>query len=432
MPKVGKLFYGWVIVGVSTLVFALVRGVNDAFGVFFVAIVEEFGWSRAAVAGIFSCARLTEGAVSIGVGILSDRFGLRRIVPLSAVIATLGLLLASRAESLWQFYVAYGVIFAVGYCGLGELSHVPVLSRWFVKQRGTAIGIAMAGMGLGILLIVPLAQLCILHFGWRLAYVAMAVVLCVGVIPPTVLWQRECPEDMGLLPDGELPPEPARRAGGRVEAGGRTASRTSPARREWTLRDALRTPTIWFLFAMRICTPLGMMMVIPHHVAYLVGQGFSKPVAALAFGSLGAFSFTGRIVFGWLSDRLGQVATIIVSYSFSIIGTVLLLYLHDASQHWLLWCHIVIYGLGFGARGPLTSALVTQMFHGRSWGAILGFLEVGSGLGGTVGPLLSGLLFDWTKSYVASFCLSMVILALAVLSAWLAGRQWQADGGGTR
>lgn len=148
------------------------------------------------------------------------------------------------------------------------------------------------------------------------------------------------------------------------------------------------------LFAMRVFTPLGMMMVVPHHVVYLVGHGFSKPVAALVFGSLGAFSFTGRILFGWLSDRLGQVATIILSYSISILGTFLLLSLQDPTYVWLLWCHIAMYGIGFGARGPLTSALVTQLFHGKSWGAILGFLEVGSGLGGTLGPWLSGVFFD--------------------------------------
>ena len=86
-----------------------------------------------------------------------------------------------------------------------------------------------------------------------------------------------------------------------------------------------------------------------------------------------------------------------------------------------------MYGIGFGARGPLTSALVTQLFHGKSWGAILGFLEVGSGLGGTLGPWLSGVLFDWTGSYTVSFHVSMVMLALAVVCAWLAGRQWRAD-----
>jgi sugar phosphate permease len=421
MVKVSKIFYGWVIVGVSTLVFAIVRGVNDSFGVFFVAWLEEFGWGRAAVAGVFSCARLTEGAVSIGVGMLSDRFGLRRLVPLSACLAALGLVLASQAQSLWMLYVAYGFLFAIGYCGLGELSHVPVISHWFIKKRGTAIGIAMAGMGLGILLIVPLTQLCILYLGWRWAYIVLAGVILVGVIPPTLLWQRERPEDMGLFPDGTTPTQP------RASTTRHSRSNTTPARREWTLRTALRTPTLWLIFAMRILTPLGMMMVVPHHVAYLVGHGFSKPVAALAFGSLGAFSFTGRILFGWLSDRLGQVATMIVSYSISILGTFVLLSLHDPTQLWLLWCHIAVYGIGFGARGPLTSALVTQLFHGKNWGAILGFLEVGSGLGGTLGPLLSGVLFDWTGSYTMSFSLSMLILALAGFCAWLAGRQWRAD-----
>ena len=105
MVKGGSVFYGWVIVGISTLVFAIVRGVNDAFGVFFVAILEEFGWSRVAVAGVFSCARLTEGTVSLAVGMLSDRFGLRRLVPMSAGLVVLGLVLASQAQTLWMLYV---------------------------------------------------------------------------------------------------------------------------------------------------------------------------------------------------------------------------------------------------------------------------------------------------------------------------------------
>jgi sugar phosphate permease len=424
LRKSGKIFYGWVIVGISALVFALVRGVNDAFGVFFVAILEEFGWSRAALAGVFSCARLTEGSISVAVGMLSDRFGLRRLVPLSACLVAFGLILASYAQSLWMLYVAYGLVFAVGYCGVGELSHVPVISRWFVRQRGMAIGLAMAGMGLGILLVVPLAQTFILHFGWRRAYVALAIVVLVGIIPPTLLWQRERPEDMGLLPDGEQrPPPPPLPASAATPAMGRAPA----TEKEWTLRQALGSPALWMLFVVRILTPLGMMMVVPHHVVYLVGQGFDKLVAAFAFGSLGAFSFTGRILFGWLSDRLGTVQTMMLSYSISIVGTFLLLSLHNPAHTWLLWCHIVVYGIGFGARGPLTSALVTQMFHGRNWGAILGFLEIGSGLGGTLGPWLSGFLFDRTGSYTVSFSLSMVLLGLAIVCAWLAGRQWRAE-----
>ncbi len=423
MIRIGKVFYGWVIVATTSLVFAIVRGVNDSFGVFFVAIVEEFGWGRAAVAGVFSFGRLVEGAASMGVGLLSDRFGLRRIVPISACIAALGLLLTSYASSLAMLYVSYGLVFAIGYCGLGEISHVPVISRWFVRRRGMAIGLAMAGMGLGIVMIVPLAQTFILYAGWRWAYVLLAAVMLIGIIPPTLLFQRERPEDMGLLPDGET-------AGGtttRHDRAGGPRRYTLRGSGDWTLRQALRTPTLWLLFAMRICTPLGMMMVVPHHVVYLVGQGFDKIIAALAFGILGIFSFSGRIMFGWLSDRFGPVPAMIFSYWISIAGTLLLLSLHDPSQTWLLWCHIVIYGIGFGARGPLTSSLVTELFHGKSWRAVLGFLEIGSGIGGTIGPWLSGFLFDQTGSYSVSFGCSMAVLALASVCAWLTGRQWRRD-----
>jgi MFS family permease len=317
-----------------------------------------------------------------------------------------------------MLYISYGLIFAIGITGVGDLSHLPVISRWFIRKRGTAIGIGMAGMGLGILLVVPLTQSLILHFGWRWAYVALAALVLITIIPPTLFFQREHPEDMGLLADGEMSDEPGVTAGGLRPAPRRI---TSPAH-DWTLRAAMATPTLWLLFATRVMTPLGMMMVVPHHVVYLVEQGFDKLTAAFAFGSLGAFSFTGRVVFGALSDRIGRVPTICLTYSLSIVGTLLLMSLHDPAQTLLLWCHIVIYGLGFGARGPVTSSLVIDLFHGKHYGAILGFLEIGSGLGGTIGPWLSGFLFDRTGSYVLSFSVSMAVLVLATVSAWLAGR----------
>jgi MFS family permease len=420
-----RLFYGWVVVGISGLVFAVVRGINDSFGLFLVAFVEEFGWSRAAVAGAFSFARAVEGAVSVAIGMLSDRLGLRRLVPICACIMAVGLLMASRIDSLWMLYLSYGLVFAIGITGVGDLAHLPVISRWFIKKRGTAIGIAMAGMGLGILLIVPLVQSFILHLGWRWAYVALAIFALVTIIPPTLLFQRERPEDMGWLADGELPDD----ASLPTSTVGAAHARVVSAPHDWTLRGALATPTLWFLFAVRVMTPLGMMMVIPHHVAYLVDQGFDKLTAAFAFGSLGAFSFTGRVVFGSLSDRIGRAPTICLTYSLSIIGTFILMSLHDPTHTALLWCHIVIYGLGFGARGPLTSSLAIDLFHGKHYGAILGFLEIGSGLGGTIGPWFSGFLFDRTGSYTVSFSISMAVLLVAIVCAWLAGRWGHAQAG---
>ena len=130
---------------------------------------------------------------------------------------------------------------------------------------------------------------------------------------------------MGLLADGEVSDELRYALAVAVQHTGGLPL----APHDWTLRRALTTPTLWFLFATRVMTPLGMMMVVPHHVAYLVGEGFDKLTAAFAFGSLGAFSFTGRVVFGSLSDRIGRVPTICLTYSLTIVGTLLLMALHD-------------------------------------------------------------------------------------------------------
>jgi MFS family permease len=218
---------------------------------------------------------------------------------------------------------------------------------------------------------------------------------------------------MGLLADGKVSDALTFHAG----SVGPAYKRSPAAPYDWTLRCALATPTLWLLLATRVMTPLGMMMVVPHHVAYMVGEGFDKLTASFAFGSLRAFSFTGHVVFGALSDRIGRVPTICLTYSLSIVGTLMLMALHDPSQTLLLWCHITIYGLGFGARGPTTSSLVIDLFHGRHYGAMLGFLEIGSGFGGTIGPWLSGFLFGRTRSYTVSFGLSMAVLVLVTVSA---------------
>jgi MFS family permease len=222
-----RFFYGWVVVGISGLIFAVVRGLNDSFGLFLVVFVNEFGWSRAAVAGAFSFGRAVEGASSVAIGMLSDRLGLRWLVPICACLMAVGLLMASRVDSLWMLYLSYGLIFAIGITGVGDLSHLPVLSRWFIRRRGTAIGIAMAGMGLGILLIVPFTQSLILEVGWRWTYVLMAVFAVVTIIPPTLLFQRERPEDMGLLMNRRvrrLRQVPHRPVSGRHRTTGRCAT----------------------------------------------------------------------------------------------------------------------------------------------------------------------------------------------------------------
>ena len=321
MLKLSNVFYGWIIVGISTLVFAIVRGVNDAFSVFFVAILEEFRWSRAAVAGVFFLARLTEGTISVGVGMLSDRFGLpagareclsrrsgsRPGQPGSDALDVL--------RRLWR-HLCHWLLWA------GRAIHVHS-SAVVVKKRGTAIGIAMAGMGLGILLIVPLAQVCILHLGWRWAYVILAVIVVVGVIPPTLLWHVKGLKTWGCF---------------RMGTWGGATGRSRPVR---TVSRHLTSPSRVDLAS--CLTPPNAVAALCHaylhpsrhddgraasrRISYRAGiqQAGRGPGVQLS----GIFSFIGHIFFGLLSDHLGQITTIILTYSLSIVGTLLLLSLHD-------------------------------------------------------------------------------------------------------
>ena len=206
----GGVFYGWVIVIVSFISLILVMGTRFSFGVFYISILEETGWSRAATAGIFSVSMLTYAAVSLGVGAAFDRLGPRRMFPLAALLLVIGFALSSRITTLWQFYLFYGVVVGAGFAALGFVSHVSLISRWFVRKRGLANSLALSGQGVGTLILAPLGAYLIAQFGWRQSYLMYALLIGL-LIPVMLIWHRDSPESLGLQPDGDLEPADVKR-----------------------------------------------------------------------------------------------------------------------------------------------------------------------------------------------------------------------------
>ncbi|RLB33184.1 MAG: MFS transporter, partial [Deltaproteobacteria bacterium] len=153
--KTPRLFYGWIVVGVSFVTLAFGFGVWYSFSVFFLAVIKDFGWSRAAASSIFSVFVITQATMGLLAGYLQDRFGPRIVIPFGTLILALALALTSRAQSLWYFYVCYGVFAGASMSLLGFGSHSAFLPQWFERKRGLATGIAMSGIGFGMLLIVP-------------------------------------------------------------------------------------------------------------------------------------------------------------------------------------------------------------------------------------------------------------------------------------
>lgn len=199
-----RTFYGWRIVAACFVTHCLNVGtVFYSFGVFFHPLSERFGWSRAQISWGFSLAAVLGAFYSILIGRVVDRRGPRPVQIFGCCVLAAGYTVLATTHTLFQFYAAMAFAVALGSAALGPVSSNTAVARWFVKRRGTALGVSTAGISMGGVIFVPLTQFLIERFGWREAFLLLAVVVVGAGIPPVALWMRRSPESMGLRPDGE-------------------------------------------------------------------------------------------------------------------------------------------------------------------------------------------------------------------------------------
>jgi MFS family permease len=410
-----RLFYGWIIVGVSFINLAVVFGIWYSFSVFFVAILNEFGWSRAATAGVFSCFMLVHSGAAVLIGTLLDRFGARIVIPAGTCIVAVGLFASSRIDLLWEYYLWYGVLTPIGVCAIGFIAHGIVLPKWFDRKRGLAIGIAMAGVGVGMQVIVPATQLAIDSYGWRSAYCFLAVLVLLTVLPLNAFLQRKSPAHIGEVPDGAAYLERKRAAEEKDRERKKIVARAPVA---VTIHDALRTKQFWFLCAAFVFTPLAVQGTLIHQVASVIDRGFTPVQGAFFFGLAGIMGSAGKILFGYLSDIIGRERAFAIGMGCAFLGVVSLMVLQP-DLGWLLYGYALLFGLGYGSVAPLFPARSADLFLGADFGKIVGMLSLGGGIGGALGVWLSGKIFDMTESYQVSFGIALVAILIAIGFFWL-------------
>jgi predicted MFS family arabinose efflux permease len=276
-----------------------------------------------------------------------------------------------------------------------------VISNWFVRRRGLAIGIVAAGSGLGILLLAPLVQGIIRIAGWQEAFVALAALL-VGVVAPLMLLaMRRRPEDYGLAPDG-------------VRAGPAGPPADGP-----TVREALRDGRYWCLV---VGFPLGIaghQFILAHGIAYLIDRGFTADTAALALSAFGGCTIAGMVLWGNLGDRLGGERAYTLG-SLVLLAAIALLYAVEPGRDALLWAFVVIFAVGYGSRQGLHAFIAAKLLQGRSFGALMGSMTAALAAGSALGPAMGGWVYDATGSYDLAFALAALFTAIAVVCVWLA------------
>lgn len=394
----------WLIATLAFLIFGFTRGLHSSFGVFYVTLLDTFGWSRGATAGVFSMVLTVDAILSPVVGYLLDRFGTQKIVCVGCIALATGLFLSSTIDSLWQFYIFFGLVSAVGITFTGMVPHVFLVSEWFASNRASAIGFVYAGTGAGILLLAPLSEWLLSTWGWARAFETFAAIVLILLLPLVGVFYRHGPYGEMLRPRKE----------------------SKRNENQWTAKLALQSLQFWLLFFARVCAASGTTVIVTHQVAHVVDVGYSRLFAASIFGFAGITSTGGRVVFGLIADLFSKQAAYTLNILTTLVGVGALMIVSGPSQTWLLYVYVIFFGIGFGSRAVIFSALTADIFSGKGFGSILGYSTVAVGVGGALGSWLGGALHDWTGSYLISFALSSLVLAFSDICIWLAAIPWVA------
>jgi len=392
-------------VAVSATVNSLAWSVRSTFALFYVALLGEFGWARGEAALGYSLSWLCLLVFGPLAGWLSDRWGARLVVPLGGLLLGGALALTGRVTSLSQYYLALGVLGAAGIACI-MMPAAAIVSRWFVRARGAAMGVIAAGSSASAILFYPLNTWLIVTLGWRGALLAFGLVVALVTVPLAALLYREPPD---ARDDAAV-----RRAPADAAAGGAT-----PGAPEWTLGAALRSYQFWAVFAMWALGVIGYQIITTHQVAHAAERGFSPMTLGWVFGLGGACTVAGNLLGGALSDRWGSGPIFAVGSAIGIAGIACLAWLGGPGDLPLLLLYAAS-GFGFGMRIALLAAIPAELFAGRHLGAILGAANGGGGLGGFIGPFLGGWLFDVSGSYGLAFSVAALAVAGSAVAAWIA------------
>jgi MFS family permease len=388
-----KYFYGYHIVAASFVIQAVCIGPLFTYGVFFKQFQAELGWSRAVISGASSLAFFIMGAGGILAGRLNDRIGPRIIMVVSGTSLGLGYLLMAHMQAAWQLYFLYGIMVGIGF-STHDVITLSTVARWFIKRRGMMSGIVKVGTGAGQMLVPLIAAALIAAYGWRHAYTIIGAIALVILVAAALVLLRD-PRAKGQLPDGNS-----------AAAG---ESMVETAEHNLSLKKAVRTEPFWILCVAEFTIFFCLLTMIVHIVPHATDLGLSPGVAAGVLATIGGVSMVGRISMGTANDKIGGRRSLTICFIILICG---LLWLQIAGQVWMLFLFAAVYGFSHGGFFTVMSPLVAELFGTGSHGLLFGLILFSGTIGGTVGPVLAGRIFDVFGSYQGVF---WVLIGLALI-----------------
>jgi MFS family permease len=381
---------------VIALTLALAYGIWYSYSVVLVALLEEFGWSRSVLAGAFSVFTLVHGGVNPVIGALCARFRPMRVMAGGGVAMGIALFADSFIATPVQLYLSFGVLTALAVGLAGWLTAREQGQREFQDRLGLSIGIISSGVGVGMVLVVPLTQLLIDAFGWRTAFRVLGVLSVVWIVPASLwLMRARSEKNRGQSPIKNRGQSPIKQ---NQEKPG-----SDPRARGATLAEAMRTQAFWLLVAAFFFGNVASQTLHVHQVAYLVDHGLAAMVAASVVGVVGLASIVGKTGGGWLSDRIDRELVYVAGIAILVASTFVLLALGAAPTRWGAYGYAVLLGLGYSVTAAITPAMVSDRFSGPHFGSIVGIGLMGTAVGSALGPWMAGRLYDATGSYTLAF-----------------------------
>jgi MFS family permease len=395
--KTAPRYYGWNIVVALAITETISWGIiYYAFAVFITATEQEMGWTRTEITGAFSLGLLVTGAMAFLVGNWIDRHGARWLMTVGSLLAVCLLVAWARVQALTELYAIW---VGLGVCG-ALLWYEPaftVVAQWFDKKRTRALAIITFAAGFASTIFIPLSDALLQQLGWRDATVVLAMLLGVITIPLHALVLRHSPQRMGLLPDGES----------------HTLATSKSKIEGVTLRDALRSPSFWWLALAFGLAYLASNALRFHVIPLLMERGISATTAAFASGSIGALQVAGRLVFAPLDQRLPIRRMVGGVFALEALS-VMVIFLSPSSL--AVGVFIILFGAGYGAQTLARPSILAELVGSTHYGRISSVLVIVLTLSSTLAPVGASWLYDQVGSYEPLIALCIVVLIGAVIS----------------
>jgi sugar phosphate permease len=408
VPRASEsVFYGWYIVVATIFGVALGYSVVAvmAFGTFISPLQEEFGWSRGQISFGLTVIGYTAIVVFPMAGVLVDKIGAKRVlIPSTFLFALAMASLFFLTPSLWHFYAICVIIPIVG-AGTAPMTYSRIIVAWFDRRRGLALGIGLAGVGIGTAFVPVIATAIMDQYSWREAYLGLGILIVVLALPALALIMRNSPTEMGLLPDGD----------------GVHDDDAETERKKWvvgfTAKHALTHTSFWLIAGSFVIVGLATSTVLIHMIPLMIDRGMSRAEAAGTFAYLGIALIFGRLLAGYLMDKFFAPRVVMLFMLAPVIGLAWLAMGATGGQAAI--CAALI-GMVIGAEFDAMAYLTSRYFGPRAFGQIYGYNYSAYKVGAATGPLLMGVAYDFVGRYdEVLWAMSGVLLLGCVLVALL-------------